>query len=235
MTKLCNGNRLALATLTATLMVSGLAFAQQATTSDPYSGMSQPPPDTTIVANPDAAAQPAAQTAPSQTAKPSPDVPAAAPATPPAATKALGLPWRSRNNFRPLRSRSATTSTMLCWNEAQRSRTSSSVRGAIRSASSQDFLKGRFIGCGTSGTIKYAPIKAWPPVNSRVDFQNTETRHVTKFRIALAARLVSGSDFLQARAKGGIGLFHVVANFPPLEGSNGRRRKRAPGAPRRGS
>jgi len=89
MTKLCNGNRWTLATLAATLMISGLAFAQQATTSDPYSGTSQPPLDTTIVANPDAAAQPAPQPAPSQTAKPSPDVPAAPPAppaTPPAAT-----------------------------------------------------------------------------------------------------------------------------------------------------
>ncbi len=92
MTKFWNDNRLTHATLAATLMVSGLAFAQQATTSDPYSGMSQPPPDTTIVANPDAAAQPAAQTAPSQTAKPSPDVPAAAPATPPAATTTAAPP-----------------------------------------------------------------------------------------------------------------------------------------------
>ena len=48
MTKLSNGNRWTLATLAATLMVSGVAFAQQATTADPYSGVSQPPPDSTI-------------------------------------------------------------------------------------------------------------------------------------------------------------------------------------------
>lgn len=103
MTKFCNGNRLTHATLAATLMVSGLAFAQQATTSDPYSGMSQPPPDTTIVANPDAAAQPAAQPAPSQTAKPSPDVPAAAPAAPPEATTTAAprLPIRRQPQRRP--------------------------------------------------------------------------------------------------------------------------------------
>ena len=77
MTKLSNGNRRTLATLAAILMVSGVAFAQEATTADPYSGVSQPPPDSTIVANPDA--QPAPPPA-----KPSPDVPAAAPDTAPA-------------------------------------------------------------------------------------------------------------------------------------------------------
>ena len=78
-TKFCNGNRWTLATLAATLMVSGVSLAQQATTADPYSGVSQPPPDTTIVADPDA--QPAPPPA-----KPSPAVPAAAPDTAPAAT-----------------------------------------------------------------------------------------------------------------------------------------------------
>jgi hypothetical protein len=63
------------AALAATLAVSGAAFAQQPTNSDPYSGVSQPPPDATITATPDA--QPA-----QATAKPSPAVPAAAPATP---------------------------------------------------------------------------------------------------------------------------------------------------------
>src|SRR5271170_248156 len=92
MTILSNGNRWTLATLAATLMVSGVAFAQQATTADPYSGVSQPPPDTTIVANPDT--QPAPPPA-----KPSPDVPAtapdtasAAPASPPASTPAASAP-----------------------------------------------------------------------------------------------------------------------------------------------
>jgi hypothetical protein len=63
------------AALAATLAVSGAAFAQQSTNSDPYSGVSQPPPDATITATPDA--QPAPPPA-----KPSPDVPAAAPPTP---------------------------------------------------------------------------------------------------------------------------------------------------------
>jgi len=85
MTKLYNGNRWTLATLAATLMVSGVALAQQATAADPYSGVSQPPPDTTIVANPDA--QPA-----SPPAKPSPAVPAAAPDTAPPAATAPALP-----------------------------------------------------------------------------------------------------------------------------------------------
>jgi hypothetical protein len=86
MTKLSNGNRRTLATLAAILMVSGVAFAQEATTADPYSGVSQPPPDSTIVANPDA--QPAPPPA-----KPSPDVPATAPDTaPPTATAAPAPP-----------------------------------------------------------------------------------------------------------------------------------------------
>ena len=91
MTILSNGNRWTLATLAATLMVSGVAFAQQATTSDPYSGVSQPPPDSTIVANPDAQ--------PAPPAKPSPDVPATAPDTatvapapPPVSTPAASAP-----------------------------------------------------------------------------------------------------------------------------------------------
>jgi hypothetical protein len=91
MTKLSNGNRWTLATLAATLMVSGVVFAQQATTADPYSGVSQPPPDTTIVANPDAQ--------PAPPAKPSPEVPAtapdtatAAPAPPPVNTPAASAP-----------------------------------------------------------------------------------------------------------------------------------------------
>ena len=73
MTKL--GNRWTHATLAAMLAFSGAALAQQATNSDPYSGVSQPPPDATITASPDAQ-----QAAPP--AKPSPDVPAAAPASP---------------------------------------------------------------------------------------------------------------------------------------------------------
>lgn len=68
-------NRWTHAALAATLAVSGAAFAQQATNSDPYSGVSQPPPDASITASPDA--QPAPPTA-----KPSPAVLAAAPAAP---------------------------------------------------------------------------------------------------------------------------------------------------------
>ena len=70
------------AALAATLAVSGAALAQQTTNSDPYSGVSQPPPDATITANPDV------QPAPPPAAKPSPAVPEAVPessgATPPA-------------------------------------------------------------------------------------------------------------------------------------------------------
>jgi hypothetical protein len=73
MTKLRYG--WASAALAATIMVSSAAFAQQATNSDPYSGVSQPPPDSTIQANPDA------QPAPPPAAKPSPAVPAPAPDT----------------------------------------------------------------------------------------------------------------------------------------------------------
>ncbi|HZD50364.1 MAG TPA: hypothetical protein VE178_16595 [Silvibacterium sp.] len=69
------GNRWILAAL-ATTLVSGVAFAQQAGNSDPYTGVSQPPPDATITSAPDA--QPAPPPA-----KPSPAVPAEAPATPP--------------------------------------------------------------------------------------------------------------------------------------------------------
>jgi hypothetical protein len=68
--------------LAAMVMASGAAYAQQAANSDPYSGVSQPPPDATITANPDA--QPTAPPA----AKPSPAVPAAAPENPPAAAEA---------------------------------------------------------------------------------------------------------------------------------------------------
>src|SRR5271170_1354386 len=89
MTILSNGNRWTLATLAATLMVSSVAFAQQATTSDPYSGVSQPPPDSTIVANPDA------QPAPPPAAKPSPYVPEVAPATPAPAATASAPPMNS--------------------------------------------------------------------------------------------------------------------------------------------
>jgi len=56
------------------LAIAGTAHAQQTPqqTADPYQGVSQPPPDDTIVASPDAAAQPPA-------AKPSPATPAPAP------------------------------------------------------------------------------------------------------------------------------------------------------------
>jgi hypothetical protein len=93
MTKL--GNRWTHAALAATLSVSGAAFAQQTTNSDPYSGVSQPPPDSSITAAPDA------QPAPSP-AKPSPAVPAAsttpAPEPATAATPAAGAPATSATN-----------------------------------------------------------------------------------------------------------------------------------------
>jgi hypothetical protein len=65
------------AALAATLMASSAALAQEANNSDPYSGVSQPPPDSTITASPDA--QPAPPPA-----KPSPAVPATPAATAPA-------------------------------------------------------------------------------------------------------------------------------------------------------
>ncbi len=58
-------------------------------------------------------------------------------ATPPAATSEEGMPKVSRNMRRPQRRRSATTSTTACWNAAHKSATSSSVSGAIFSASSR--------------------------------------------------------------------------------------------------
>ncbi|MBV8115135.1 MAG: hypothetical protein JO300_10365 [Silvibacterium sp.] len=93
MTKL--GNAWTNAALAATLAVSGAAFAQQATNSDPYSGVSQPPPDSSITTAPDA--QPAPPPA-----KPSPAVPAASP-TPapepaPAATPPSSTPATSATN-----------------------------------------------------------------------------------------------------------------------------------------
>ena len=74
MTKL--GNSWTHAALAATLAVSGAAFAQQSSNSDPYSGVSQPPPDTSITASPDAQ--------PAPPAKPSPAVPATTATAPPA-------------------------------------------------------------------------------------------------------------------------------------------------------
>ena len=58
-------------------------------------------------------------------------------ATPPAATTAVGVPKRARNILSPHNSRSATTSTTACWNEAHRSHTSCALTGAIFSASSR--------------------------------------------------------------------------------------------------
>jgi len=80
MTKLRNG--WTHAALAATLALSGAAFAQQAANSDPYAGVSQPPPDATITASPDE------QPAPLPAAKPSPAVPTATPEAPPAVAPA---------------------------------------------------------------------------------------------------------------------------------------------------
>src|SRR5579883_2808357 len=82
------------AALTAFLVISCGAFAQQATNSDPYTGVSQPPPDATITASPDA------QPAPAPAAKPSPAVPAAAPAPAPAIAPAAS-PVASANSQNP--------------------------------------------------------------------------------------------------------------------------------------
>ena len=84
-----NGNRLTLAALTATLMISGSAFAQQAAVADPYTGVSQPPPDQTIVASHEANPEESAVAA-APAAKPSPSTPAAAPSAPPATAPAPG-------------------------------------------------------------------------------------------------------------------------------------------------
>ena len=88
------------ATLAATLVVSGAAFAQQATNSDPYSGVSQPPPDATITASPDAQPAPAP-------AKPSPAVAAtAAPASAPdAGTDAGSAPAAAASTSAPAASK----------------------------------------------------------------------------------------------------------------------------------
>jgi len=78
-------NRWTYAALAATLAVSGVAFAQQPANSDPYTGVSQPPPDASITTSPDAP--------PTQPpAKPSPAVPAAPPATPPPAPPQAAVP-----------------------------------------------------------------------------------------------------------------------------------------------
>ncbi|WP_446742839.1 hypothetical protein [Silvibacterium acidisoli] len=75
-----NSNRWKLAALAAALTLPGAAFAQQAANSDPYAGVSQPPPDSTISASPDEVQTVAPP--PPAAAKPSPYVPAqsAAPA-----------------------------------------------------------------------------------------------------------------------------------------------------------
>jgi hypothetical protein len=86
------------AALAVTLAVCATAFAQQSTNSDPYSGVSQPPPDATITASPDAQPAPAPP-------KPSPAVPVAAPATaapapaPPATTPAPATSPSSNPDF----------------------------------------------------------------------------------------------------------------------------------------
>jgi hypothetical protein len=78
------------AALAATLAVSGAAFAQQATNSDPYSGVSQPPPDSSITATPDAQSAPPpakpSPAVPAESAAPAPEPSPAAP--PPASTSA---------------------------------------------------------------------------------------------------------------------------------------------------
>ena len=107
MTKL--RNRWTYAALAATLAVSGAAIAQQATTSDPYSGVSHPPPAATITATPDAQPTPPA-------AKPSPEVPEAAPVPAPApapapvATAPAGNPDYGIVTSTPSQNQAATTS-----------------------------------------------------------------------------------------------------------------------------
>ena len=87
MTKLANP--WTYAALATTLVFSGVAFAQQATNSDPYAGVSQPPPDASITATPDAQPTPPAP-------KPSPAVPAdSAPATPPPEAAPAAAPTAS--------------------------------------------------------------------------------------------------------------------------------------------
>jgi hypothetical protein len=78
-----NSNRWKLAALAAALTLPGAAFAQQAANSDPYAGVSQPPPDASISTSPD---DPQPVTPPPAATKPSAYVPAptAAPAPRPA-------------------------------------------------------------------------------------------------------------------------------------------------------
>ena len=79
-----NGNRCALACLSIAVVAAPAAFAQQQpSTSDSYQGVSQPPPDDTIVATPDETPN----TPPEASAKPSPAIPAPA-VTPKAAVQA---------------------------------------------------------------------------------------------------------------------------------------------------
>ena len=79
-----NGNRWALACLSIAVVAAPAAFAQQQpSTSDSYQGVSQPPPDDTIVATPDETPN----TPPEASAKPSPAIPAPA-VTPKAAVQA---------------------------------------------------------------------------------------------------------------------------------------------------
>jgi hypothetical protein len=83
------------AALAATLAFSAAAFAQEASNSDPYSGVSQPPPDASITAAPDA------QATPPPAAKPSPAVPAPAPDTQAAAPAPAPAPAPVADNPPP--------------------------------------------------------------------------------------------------------------------------------------
>ena len=86
-----NGNRWALACLSIAVVAAPAAFAQQQpSTSDSYQGVSQPPPDDTIVATPDETPN---TPPPSASAKPSPAGPAPAitpgPAVQPSAPRSI--------------------------------------------------------------------------------------------------------------------------------------------------
>ena len=79
-----HGTRWVIACLTIAAIAAPAGFAQQqSSASDPYQGVSQPPPDDAIVANQDAAAE---ATPPDAKPKPSPAVPVSRPSTASAAT-----------------------------------------------------------------------------------------------------------------------------------------------------
>ena len=66
---------------------------------------------------------------------------------------------------------------------------------------------------------------------SRIDLEDSKIRLIPgTVGEGFPSRPLSGRYLLQPRAKRGIGLFHVITNFTPLERRDGGRRKRTPRA-----